>query len=53
MDRYKIQDKKNTMTNMGINIGITDYKKKTPINKGDFEQLIFALGETVGLTISQ
>ena len=40
------------MTNMEINIGL-QVTKQTPINKGDFEQLIFALGETVGLTISQ
>ena len=52
MERYKIPDKKNTMTNMEINIGL-QVTKQTPINKGDFEQLIFALGETVGLTISQ
>ena len=34
------------MTNMEINIGL-QVRKHTPINKGDFEQLIFALGETV------
>ena len=40
------------MTNTEINIGL-QVRKQTPINKGDFEQLIFALGETVGLAISQ
>jgi len=53
MERYKIPDKKkNTMTNMEIKIGL-QVTKKTPINKGDFEQLVFALGKTVGLVISQ
>jgi len=37
MERYKIQDKKNTTTNMEINIGL-QVTKQTPINKGDFEQ---------------
>jgi len=33
------------MANVEINIGL-QVTKQTPINKGDFEQLIFALGET-------
>jgi len=40
------------MTNMEINIGL-QVTEQTPVNKGYFKQLIFALGETVGLTITQ
>jgi len=40
MERYKIP--KNTMTNMEINIGL-QVTKQTPVHKGDFKQLIFAL----------
>ena len=38
------------MTDMEINIGL-QVTKQTPVNKGDFKQLIFALGETVGRKI--
>jgi len=33
------------MANVEINVGL-QVTKQTPINKGDFEQLIFAQGET-------
>jgi len=39
------------MTNMEINIGL-QVTKQTRVNKGDFKQLIFALRERVGLTIT-
>jgi len=52
MERYKIPNKKNTMTNMEINIGL-QVTKQTPVNKGHFKQLIFALRERVSLTIMQ
>ena len=35
MDKYKIQDKKNTMTNMEINIGITDYRLSYLLRKNE------------------
>jgi len=50
MEGYKIP--KNTMTNMEINIGLK-VTKQTPVDKGYFKQLIFALRERVGLTIMQ